>query len=52
MARNAMRNNLGNPPTRNQNTNQRRSSSIMTTLLKRLKKGRKDPAVFVVVKDI
>jgi len=52
MARNDMINNLRNPPTRRQITNLRKSSITMATLLKRKNKGRKEPVLLVVVRDI
>jgi len=52
MARNGRINNLRNPPTRRQITNLRQSSITMATLPKRKNKGRKEPVVLVVVRDI
>jgi len=52
MARNTMINGQRNPPTRNQNTNQRRSSIMMATLPKRSNKVRKQHVLLVVVEDI
>jgi len=52
MARNGMINNLRNPPTRGQNTNLRKSSITMATLPRRRNKGRKEPVLTVVVRDI
>ena len=52
MARNGRINNLRNPPTRRQITNLRQSSITMATLPKRKNKGRKEPVVLVVVRDM
>ena len=52
MARNAMISNPRNPPTRNQNTKQRRNSITMATQPKRRNKERKEPVLRVVGEDI
>jgi len=52
MARDVMINNLRNPPTRRLITNLRKSSIRMATLPRRKNKGRKEPVLLVVGRDI